>query len=169
MRDPLKTVVALLASCYFLWAVFHPGDWRFVDNFNLVVHEAGHLVFIPFGRFMTVAGGSLFQVIVPAAFAAYFYRRGKYYSCALVLFLVGESLINVSVYAGDAVSLELPLLGGDDSIHDWNWMLEQLGLLDRTREIAGALAALGALTVLFAAVWLFLSALRRSSEPLPFD
>ena len=116
MRDPLKIVVASLASCYFLWAAVHPADWRFVDNFNLVIHEAGHILFIPFGQFITIAGGSLFQVIVPAVFAVYFYYQEKYFSSALVLFMVGESLLNVSVYAGDAVTMQLPLLGGDDSI-----------------------------------------------------
>jgi hypothetical protein len=139
-----------------------------VDNFNLVIHEAGHILFIPFGQFMTIAGGSLFQVIVPATFAAYFYYQKKHFSSALVLFLVGESLLNVSVYAGDAVLMELPLLGGDDSIHDWNWMLDRLGLLDHTREIAGAIRALGALTILSAVVGSFLYA-RRDAESLPFD
>lgn len=168
MRDPLKTVIALLAACYFLWAALHPSDWRFVDNFNLVIHEAGHILFIPFGQFMTIAGGSLFQVIVPAVFAGYFYYQGKYFSCALVLFMVGESLVNVSVYAGDAVSMELPLLGGDDSIHDWNWMLDKLSLLRHTQEIAGAIRALGTFAILSASVWSFLSA-RRAPESLPFD
>jgi hypothetical protein len=168
MRDPVKTVIALLASGYFLWAALHPADWRFIDNFNLVMHEAGHILFIPFGQFMTIAGGSLFQVIAPAVFVAYFYRQKRFYSCALSLFLVGENLMNVSVYAGDAVSMELPLLGGDDSIHDWNWMLDRLGLLDNTREIAGAIRASGALLILAACIWSFMTA-RRSPESLPFD
>jgi hypothetical protein len=169
MRDPFKTVVAVLASCYFLWAVFHPADWRFVDNFNLVMHEAGHVLFIPFGQFMTIAGGSLFQVIAPAIFVCYFYYQRKYYSAALVLFMVGESLINVSVYAADAFNMQLPLLGGDDSIHDWNWMLDDLGLLNRTREIAGAIRALGTLSVLGASVWSFMAARRRETEGLSLD
>ena len=168
MRDPVKTVIALLASCYFLWAALHPGDWKFIDNFNLVIHEAGHILFIPFGQFMTIAGGSLFQVIVPAIFAVYFYYQEKYYSCALVLFMIGESLLNVSVYAGDAVTMQLPLLGGDDSMHDWNWMLDRLGLLGSTREIAGVIRALGTLTILSATVWSLLSA-RRRPDPLSFD
>ena len=166
MRDPVKTAIALLASCYFLWAAVHPADWRFVDNFNLVIHEAGHILFIPFGEFMTIAGGSLFQLIVPAAFALYFYRQEKTFSCSLVLFLLGESLINVSVYAGDAVLMELPLLGGDDSIHDWNWMLDRLGLLGHTLEIAGAIRALGTITIIAAAVCSFLYVRRR---PESFD
>lgn len=165
MRDPVKTIIALVAGCYFFWAAFNPADWRFVDNFNLVIHEAGHLLFIPFGQFMTIAGGSLFQVIVPAVFAAYFYYNEKPFSCALVLFLAGESLLNVSVYAGDAVSMQLPLLGGDDSIHDWNWMLDRLSLLNHTREIAGAIRALGTLTIILAAAWSLASARRQAESP----
>ena len=168
LRDPFKTGIAVLSACYFLWAALHPADWRFIDNFNLVIHEAGHILFMPFGQFMTIAGGSLFQVIVPVAFAAYFFYQKKHYSCALVLFWVGESLINVSVYAGDAVAMELPLLGGDDSIHDWNWMLDHLSLLGQTKQIAGAIAASGTLAIIAASVWSFLSA-RKNSEPLPLD
>lgn len=165
MRASFKTVMAALASCYFLWAVFHPGDWRFVDNFNLVMHEAGHVLFIPFGQFMTIAGGSLFQVLAPFIFVAYFYYQGKNYSAALVLFMAGESIINVSVYAADAVEMRLPLLGGDDSIHDWNWMLDDLGLLGRTREIAGAIRAIGTLAILAACAWSLLSARKEAAEP----
>ena len=36
---------------------------------NLIFHEAGHILFSPFGRFMTVLGGSLFQVLVPVTCA----------------------------------------------------------------------------------------------------
>jgi len=168
MRDPVKTAIAALCSAYFLWAAFHPEDWRFIDNFNLVMHEAGHILFMPFGQFMTIAGGSLFQVIVPAVFAFYFYYQQKPFSCALLLFLAGESLVNVSVYAADARLMQLPLLGGDDSIHDWNWMLDRLNLLASTREIAGAIRALGVLVILSATACSFLYA-RRTSEAESFD
>ena len=168
-RDPLKTGVALVFAAYFLWAALYPQDWRLIDNFNLVMHEAGHILFIPLGEFMTIAGGSLFQVIVPTIFAVYFFYHKKHFSCALVLFMVGESLLNVYVYAGDAVLMQLPLLGGDDSIHDWNWMLDRLGLLGSTREIAGLIRLAGTLTITASVVWSLASA-RRSPriEPLPF-
>ena len=32
---------------------------------NLPFHEAGHLLFMPFGRFMTILGGSLGQILMP--------------------------------------------------------------------------------------------------------
>jgi hypothetical protein len=42
----------------------------FMHVIDLVFHEAGHVLFAPFGRFMTTIGGSLMQVIVPAACGA---------------------------------------------------------------------------------------------------
>src|SRR5919198_2149407 len=38
---------------------------HFMHLINLPFHEAGHLVFMPFGRFMTVLGGSLGQLLMP--------------------------------------------------------------------------------------------------------
>jgi hypothetical protein len=118
---------------------------------NLVIHEAGHIIFRPFGEFMMIAGGSLFQVIMPALFVGYFWYNSKYYSAALVLFWVGESILNVSVYAGDSLALQLPLLGGQDSVHDWNYLLSTLNLLPATAKIAGGIRLLGIVVVALAA------------------
>ena len=148
-----RLAVAIVAGAYFLWAAAHPDHWRLIDGVNLVIHEAGHLFFRPLGEFMMIAGGSLFQVIVPSVFAGYFYFNRKYFSCALVLFWVGESLLNVSVYAADSVQMQLPLLGGNDSIHDWNYMLDRLELLNQTAKIAFAIRAAGTLIILAAIIW----------------
>jgi hypothetical protein len=158
----VKIIVALLAGAYFVWAAAHPDDWRLIDGVNLVIHEAGHLFFRPFGEFMMIAGGSLFQVIVPMVFAGYFLYKGNQYAGALVLFWSGESLLNVSVYAADSVVMQLPLLGGNDSMHDWNYMLDHLNLLRQTSTIAFAIRALGTLTILFALVWGIVNAARSS-------
>ena len=64
----LKLAVAVIAALYFLWCAYDPYQWHLIDGVNLVIHEAGHLIFSPFGEFMTIAGGSLFQVIMPALF-----------------------------------------------------------------------------------------------------
>lgn len=151
IRNSPKLIVALLASAYFLWCAYDPSQWHLIDGVNLVIHEAGHLFFRPLGEFMMIAGGSLFQVIMPALFVGYFAYHHKFYSAALVLFWVGESILNVSVYAGDSLALQLPLLGGQDSIHDWNYMLSELHLLQYTAAVAGAIRGLGTLTILIAA------------------
>ncbi len=78
-RDPIKTVIAVIAGLYFLWCAYDPYQWHLIDGVNLVIHEAGHIIFMPFGEFMMIAGGSLFQVIMPAAFAGYFFYHKQPY------------------------------------------------------------------------------------------
>ena len=147
-----KLAVAIVATIYFLWCAYDPSQWHFIDGVNLVIHEAGHLIFSLFGEFMTVAGGSLFQVIIPALFVGYFWYYGKYYSAALILFWVGESILNVSVYAADSQTLQLPLLGGEDTTHDWHYLLNSLGLLSATPKVAWSIRILGTLLIVVAAI-----------------
>lgn len=151
-KNILKLVVAVIASLYFFWCAYDPYQWHLIDGVNLVIHEAGHLIFRLFGEFLMIAGGSLFQVIMPALFVGYFIYHRKFYSASLVLFWVGESILNVSVYAGDSVALQLPLLGGQDSVHDWNYLLTSLNLLSATAQFAGAIRLLGTLVIALAAV-----------------
>jgi hypothetical protein len=151
-KDPLKLTVAAIASLYFLWCAYDPYQWHLIDGVNLVIHEAGHLFFRPFGEFLMIASGSLFQVIMPSLFVGYFCYRRQFYSGALVLFWVGESILNVSVYAGDSLALMLPLLGGQDSIHDWNYMLSAMNLLPKTAAIAGGIRLLGTIAIVVACV-----------------
>jgi hypothetical protein len=119
---------------------------------------------MPFGQFVVIAGGSLFQVIVPAVFAGYFFYNRQPFSGALVLFWVGESLLNVSVYAGDAVVQQLPLLGGQDSGHDWNYLLEDKGLLGSTRQIAGAIRLAGTAVIVTGLVLAILQSISRKYD-----
>lgn len=151
----LKLIFAAIASVYFLWIAYDPMEGSFLDLVDLPIHETGHLLFRPFGEFMMIAGGSLFQVIMPALFVGYFVWKAQYYSAAIVLFWVGQSILNVWVYAADAVVMQLVLLGGltgsEGSFHDWNYMLTRLGLLDSTKTVAGLIRAVGTLTIIAAA------------------
>ncbi len=167
--NPIKIVFALLASAYFLWCAYDPFQWHLIDGVNLLIHEAGHIVFMPFGEFVMIAGGSLFQVIMPLAFVVYFFKSRKPYSAALVLFWVGESLLNVSVYASDSIGMQLPLLGGQDSVHDWNYMLERIGLLQQTPAIAGTLRMIATLAIIAASAFSVLYANRKEEQQLAAD
>ena len=138
-----KFVVALLATAYFLYYASSAHEWHFIDNVNLLIHEAGHWIFLPFGTFMHILGGSLFQTIFPLLYAGYFYIRRQYYSAALLLFWVGQNLVNVSVYAADAQVMQLPLLGGDASTHDWHALLSMTNLLPYTDAIGATIYFLG--------------------------
>ena len=143
-----KLIAAILASLYFVWCACDPYEWRLLDGVNLVIHEAGHIAFRPFGELMTIAGGSLFQVIMPALFVIYFAYHQNLYSSSMVLFWVGQSTLNVSVYASDALAMQLPLLGGPDTIHDWNYLLTSLNLLTASSKVGLLIRGAGTLLIL---------------------
>jgi hypothetical protein len=149
-----KLIFAALMSVYFLWIAWDPIQGSFLDNADLAIHETGHLIFRLLGEFMGIAGGSLFQVILPAVFVGYFIRQRSYYSAAIVLLWVGQSLLNVWVYAADAVKMQLVLTSGftgaEGSFHDWNYLLTATGLLDSTKTVAGIIRLLGTVTILAA-------------------
>jgi hypothetical protein len=151
-----KLIFAGLMSIYFLWIAFDPLQGSFLDLVDLPIHETGHLLFRPLGEFMSIAGGSLFQVILPAAFVGYFIWNGKYYAASIVLFWVGQSILNVYVYAADAVVMQIVLTSGftgsEGSFHDWNYLLTATGLIGSTKMMAGIIRAVGTVTIIAAAV-----------------
>ena len=151
-----KLIFAGLLGLYFLSIAYKPLDGSFLDLVDLPVHETGHLLFRPLGEFMMIAGGSLFQIIIPAVFAGYFIWNGKYYSAAIVLFWVGQSILNVFVYANDAVAMQLVLTSGmtgsEGSFHDWNYLLTETGLIKQARTVANIIRFLGTLTIIAAGI-----------------
>ncbi|OGF59579.1 MAG: hypothetical protein A2Y62_08750 [Candidatus Fischerbacteria bacterium RBG_13_37_8] len=141
-----KLIALGLFALYFLWCAITPGRWHFIDGVNLAVHEGGHVILSFMGEFIEMAAGSLMQLLIPAAFVIYFFYRGQRYSGSLVLMWLGQSFINLSVYVGDAVVMELPLVGG--GIHDWNYLLERMHLLSATPFLAFMARATGTLIIL---------------------
>ena len=98
---------------------------------DLVFHEAGHVLFGFFGRFLTVLGGSLFQVVFPLVFAVAFLRQRNPYAAAVCTWWAGQNLVDVAPYIADARALQLILLGGHTGAevegHDWEYTLTTLG------------------------------------------
>jgi hypothetical protein len=125
---------------------------------NLVFHEAGHVVFLPFGRFMSVLGGSLLQLLVPLACAASFLRQqGNRFACAVCAWWGGQSLVDIAPYIADARALQLTLIGGRTGAevegHDWEYLLAALGLLQWDIVIARLAHLAGSLMMAAALVW----------------
>lgn len=157
-------------SIYFLWIAYVPMNGSFLDNVDLPIHEFGHLLFRIFGEFIGIAGGSLFQVLFPAVFVGYFIWQRSYYSAAIVLFWVGQTLLNVWVYASDAVVMQLVLTSGftgsEGSFHDWNYMLDRLGLLGSTKTVAGIIRFVGTVTIIAAAAASLYFSFGHDEEPV---
>ena len=149
-----KLIFAVILTIYFLWIAYAPMLGSFLDLVDLPIHETGHLIFRIFGEFVGIAGGSIFQVLLPAVFVGYFIWKGQYYSASIVLFWVGQSILNVWVYASDAVVMRLVLTSGftgsEGSFHDWNYMLTRTGLIGSTKIIAGIIRAIATLVIITA-------------------
>ena len=109
-------------------------DLAIVDLANLVFHEAGHILFLPFGSFLTSLGGSLTQVLIPlACMAAFLVKQRDRFAAAVALWWAGENFVDLAPYIADARALQLVLLGGHTGAevegHDWEAILGALGWL----------------------------------------
>ncbi len=104
----------------------------FVDNFLLIVHEAGHTFFGIFGvRFVTILGGSLFQVLLPLAILVFCWINRKNIGMQFSYALVGYSFLDVAGYAADGGARQLPLIGGlGKEAHDWYNLLVRMNALE---------------------------------------
>lgn len=124
---------------------------------NLVFHEAGHVLFGFFGRFMTVLGGSLFQFLVPVILAVAFLRQKTPFGAIVCAWWAGENLVDVAPYIADARALQLVLLGGKTGAevegHDWEYLLTQLGWLHLDTKLGLAVNRAGLLMMFGALVW----------------
>jgi hypothetical protein len=125
-----------------------------VDGANLAFHEAGHLFFGFCGSTMHFLGGTLGQLLVPAALGVYFlFWQRQPFASAVCLWWAGESLVDVAGYMADARTLALPLVGG--GTHDWNWLFYRFGLLTEpaVNGISSTTHLIGVVLMLIGLAW----------------
>ena len=71
----------------------------FIHSVNLVFHEAGHVLFRPFGDFMTVLGGSLLQLLVPLVVAAALLLKNRDpFGASIGVWWLGQSFKDLAPY-----------------------------------------------------------------------
>src|SRR5574343_168918 len=128
----------LIIWFYFFYSIqdLSLSNWTFIDSVDLIFHEAGLTIFFMFGELFRVFAGSFTQVLIPTIIASYFFSRRDYYSMSAILLWVGHSIVNVAIYISDSIVQQLPLLGGDGVIHDWNFILNHFGMLKYTHTIS---------------------------------
>ncbi len=160
-----------------LWAVLIFLGWSYVSSslmrsqvspsfvhfllarIDLVFHEAGHILFLPFGRFLSVLGGSLLQILIPLVCTyAFLLRHQNAFGASVTLWWTGQSFIELAPYVADASSQGLLLLSGvtgqdAPGAHDWNNLLSWTGLLRYDRTLGVATHLVGASLIVLALVW----------------
>ena len=133
--------------------------FRVLSGANLIFHEAGHVLFSAFGRFLQVLGGSMLEVAVPWICGVAMLRsRRDTFGAAIAAWWGGEALVGLAPYIYDASEQVQPLLGGvigqdRPGYHDWNNLLSWTGLLRYDHAIAALVTTSGYGLMLLALAW----------------
>lgn len=144
----------LVFMVYLLYQNISNSDYfGFIRYFDLLIHEAGHWIFMPFGETLTILGGTLMQLIVPIVFIFSFWRQADYFGSSFCLAWLGDNLFYVATYIADSRAQILPLLGGDSSGHDWYALLSRWNILSYDTMIAAIVNLLGVIIMVMGVVW----------------
>jgi hypothetical protein len=135
--------------------------WEMGGSFMHLVllpfHEFGHILFRPFGEFMMLLGGSLFQVMVPLMLGGYFLVKNRDpFAGALMLWWAAAAIVDTAPYIYDAWQPQHILLTGqtgETGPHDFIDTLGDLGLLHRAQPIGRGVHAFGAALMALALSW----------------
>lgn len=131
----------------------------FLHMVNLPFHEAGHIIFRPFGKFIMTLGGTLGQLLMPLiCFVALLFKTRDTFGASVALWWFGENFMDIAPYINDARTLKLMLLGGvtgKDVIdyHDWEYLLRKLGWLEYDHTLASLSYFIGIVIMLATFAW----------------
>lgn len=121
------------------------------------IHEFGHVLFMPFGEFLHLLGGSLFQVGLPLVFGGILLLKNlDPFAASVMLWWSGVELMDVAPYVYDAYRPRHILLTGrtgDTGAHDFIDVLGDLGVLNRAQGIGYGVHHVGALMMGAALAW----------------
>lgn len=164
--DPVHVYAraALLAAAAFYGArlaLMDIPDWEMSASWMHLVllpfHEFGHLLFRPFGEFLMLLGGSIFQVLLPLALGGVFLVKTRdSFAASLMLWWAAAGVMDTAPYIYDAWEPRHVLLTGrtgDTGAHDFIDTLGDLGLLHLARPIGRAVHAFSVLLMLAALAW----------------
>ena len=148
-----QLAIASLGCAWFLYVLKTDDDgFIFLDYVNLAFHEAGHPIFGMFGATLGLYGGTIGQLVFPAAAAVTFWAQREPVSVAVAAIWFFENFLNIGRYMADARAQVLPLVGGGE--HDWTNIFSRWGVLSSDVTIAHAVTTLGWTGMLLAWAWL---------------
>jgi hypothetical protein len=132
----------------------------FLHLVNLPFHEAGHIIFRPFGAFITSLGGTLGQLLMPSiCMGVLLIKTRDPFGASVALWWTGENFLDIAPYMNDARAGQLPLLGGNFGhsapygFHDWQYLLTESGLLQYDHVLAKAVFVMGSAIMLLSLLW----------------
>lgn len=159
-----RAVLFLALLAWGLYFIFSPLDDEAIGGFwhlvNLPFHEAGHIVFRPFGRWITSLGGSLGQLLMPLICLVVFLTRTRdAFAASVALWWFGQNFLDIAPYIADARAGVMPLLGGNTGqtspygFHDWEFILGEIGMSRYDQGIAMISHGIGTALMILAWAW----------------
>ena len=132
----------------------------FMHMINLPFHEAGHILFSPFGAFITSLGGTLAQILMPTICTlVLLLKHHDQFGGSITFWWVAENFLDIAPYINDARAGVLPLIGGNFGhsapygFHDWEYLLTESGLLRYDHQIASIAFFTGSILMLVSYLW----------------
>ncbi len=160
-----RTPVLLLLGWFTLSHLLLSSEWVFIDNVNLLFHEAGHYMFMWGSDGLHALGGTLGQLMWPAICGGYFWlKQRQRFAAVACLWWVGENFINIARYMADAPVEALPLVGGGN--HDWAFLFRRWDMYQHVTEIAQACRWIGSILMVGSLAYLVYVTLRPSQSEL---
>lgn len=168
---PERVDATVLYACALLLLLLAIWGWRmygldyrdgemgtsFMHNILLPIHEAGHMIFLPFGEFMNILGGSLFQILLPLICAgAFFWKNKDTFGAGIGIWWAGASLVDLAPYIYDAKEPQLILLTGttgEDGPHDWIYLLDVFHKVQESQRYGAHVHTVGLLVMLAGLAW----------------
>ncbi len=126
-----RAILFVLLASQVLKPLREQGDWTVFSGILFGAHEFGHLFFAFFGEWMSIAGGSLTQLLIPIGAAAVVWRSRDWFGIAVCGLFLATSLAELSWYVADARNqmMDLVSFSEEGAIHDWTYLLRSVGML----------------------------------------
>jgi hypothetical protein len=166
LADFIGRAIILAGLIIWSWQLMSPSiesnavGSSFLHLVNLPFHEAGHIIFRPFGAFITSLGGTLGQLLMPSiCMGVLLLKTRDPFGASVALWWVGENFLDIAPYMNDARAGQLPLLGGNFGhsapygFHDWQYLLTESGLLQYDHFLAKAVFAIGSAIMVLSLLW----------------
>jgi hypothetical protein len=157
-----RAALFALLVIYGVWlALMDVPSWQMSSSLihlpMVPIHEFGHVIFRPFGEFMHLLGGSLFQVALPLVFGGIFLVKNRDpFAAAAMLWWSAVAVMDIAPYVYDAqVPQHVLLTGrtGETGAHDFIDVLGDLGLLTRAQAVGYVVHRFGVVMLAASFVW----------------
>ncbi len=168
IQNPKKDDYSFIRIIFWIFLIFYSlkffSFWinkEVMNNYihwaNLIFHEAGHFIFLPFGKFITILWWSIFQCLVPIIVIwVFLFREYNPFWASIWLWWLWENLTDIALYIYDASERSLPLIGWlSKESHDWWNLLTMTGLLDYDFLLGIIVHYIWMLLMIIAILWWF--------------